>query len=254
MLTKRYFIHLAYKGTSFHGWQLQENAPTIQQSITIGLQTLLNKEINVTGCGRTDTGVHASNFYAHFDINREIFDEERIDLCFKLNRFLPPEIAVFSIDPVKETAHARFDALSRTYKYYINRRKNPFIDDYSFYLYGELDIELMNKAATEMMTYADFTSFSKLHTQTKTNNCKIFHAKWDEDGHKLIFTIKADRFLRNMVRAIVGTLLEVGQRKITIEEFKDIIERRNRNEAGYSVPAKALFLEAVEYPDSIFIK
>ena len=254
MLTKRYFIHLAYKGSSFHGWQIQDNAPTIQQSITIGLQTLLNKEINITGCGRTDTGVHASNFYAHFDIDREILVEERIDLCFKLNRFLPQEIAVFSIEPVIDNAHARFDALSRTYKYYINRRKDPFMDDYSFYLYGDLDIELMNNAATEMMDYNDFTSFSKLHTQTKTNNCMIFLAKWVEDRDKLIFTIKADRFLRNMVRAIVGTLLEVGQHRITIEEFKNIIECRNRNEAGYSVPAKALFLEEVEYPDSIFIK
>lgn len=250
----RYFMHLAYKGTSFHGWQFQENAPTIQQSVTIGLQTLLDKEINITGCGRTDTGVHASNFYAHFDIDREICDEERITLCFKLNRFLSPEIAVFSIKPVKDNAHARFNALSRTYKYYINRRKDPFMDDYSFYLYGDLDIELMNKAAFEMIAYDDFTSFSKLHTQTKTNNCKIFHAKWEEVDHKLIFTIKADRFLRNMVRAIVGTLLEVGQRKITIEEFKNIIERKNRNEAGYSVPAKALFLEEVEYPEPIFIK
>ena len=253
-MANRYFIHLAYKGSGYHGWQLQENAPTVQQYINEGLQTLLKKKINVTGCGRTDTGVHANNFYAHFDLDQEISENDLTDLCFKLNRFLPTEIAVFSINMVKEKAHARFDPLSRTYKYFINRIKDPFMDDYSYYLYGELDIDLMNEAANEMMNYTDFTSFSKLHTQTKTNNCKIMEANWNVDRHQLIFTIKADRFLRNMVRAIVGTLLEVGQHKISIEEFKNIIESKNRNDAGYSVPAKALFLDEVKYPDDIWLK
>lgn len=253
-LANRYFMHLAYKGTGFHGWQLQDNAPTVQEFINTGLQNLLKGEINVTGCGRTDTGVHARNFYAHFDFEEVLTKEECIDLCFKLNRFLPREITILKIFPVRENAHARFDALSRTYKYYINRRKDPFLDDYSFYLFGDLDVELMNKAALEMMTYNNFTSFSKLHTQTKTNDCRIMEARWEEEGHKLIFTIKADRFLRNMVRAIVGTLLEVGQHKISIEDFKNIIEKKNRSDAGYSVPAKGLFLEEVQYPDEIWLK
>ena len=251
-MANRYFIHLTYKGSQFHGWQIQENAPTVQQFINEGLETLLQTDINVTGCGRTDTGVHAHNFYAHFDIEKELSEEKRTDLCFKMNRFLPKEISVFSIRSVKERSHARFDAVARTYKYFISRRKDPFLEDFSYYLYGDLDVELMNEAAKEMMTFTDFTSFSKLHTQTKTNNCKVTEAYWEEDGHKLIFTIKADRFLRNMVRAIVGTLLDVGHHKINIDEFKKIIESKNRSDAGYSVPAKALFLEEIEYPNEIY--
>jgi tRNA pseudouridine38-40 synthase len=251
-VANRYFIHLAYKGSQFHGWQIQENAPTIQQFINEGLNTLLQTEINVTGCGRTDTGVHAHNFYAHFDINKELSAADRAKITFKLNRFLPKEISIFEIKPVKERSHARFDAIARTYKYFIIRRKDPFLDDFAYYLYGDLDVDLMNKAAIEMMTYSDFTSFSKLHSQTKTNDCKISEAHWTLDGHQLIFTIKADRFLRNMVRAIVGTLIEVGQHKVSIEEFKQIIELKNRSEAGYSVPSKALFLEEIEYPEDLY--
>ncbi len=251
-VANRYFIHLAYLGHQFHGWQIQDNAPTVQQFVNEGLNTLLQTEINVTGCGRTDTGVHARNFYAHFDLENELSEEERINLCFKLNRFLPKEIAIYKIKEVPERAHARFDAKARTYKYFISRRKDPFLEDFSYYLYGDLDVDLMNEAAKEMMSYIDFTSFSKLHTQTKTNNCKVSHAHWEEDGHQLIFTVKADRFLRNMVRAMVGTLLDVGQHKISIEEFKKIIEGKNRSDAGYSVPAKALFLEEVDYPKGIY--
>jgi len=249
----RYFIHLAYNGKPFHGWQLQENAPTVQQFVNTGLQNLLKVDINVTGCGRTDTGVHARNFYAHFDSDRKMNGNELSDLCFKLNRFLPLEIVVFQIRPVRENAHARFDALSRTYKYYISRRKNPFKDDFSYYLYGELDVELMNEAAQEMMLYHDFTSFSKLHTQTKTNHCKITEARWEAEEHDLVFTISADRFLRNMVRSIVGTSIDVGQHKISIKDFKNIIEKKNRSDAGYSVPAKGLFLQTVEYPAGIWL-
>lgn len=250
----RYFIHLAYNGADFHGWQVQNNAPTVQESINKALSTLLNVEINVVGCGRTDTGVHASDFYAHFELKEELSLADREQLVFKLNRFLAVSILIFDIRPVKEHANTRFDAISRTYKYHVNRRKDPFFDDFSYFVYGDLDVELMNQAAIEMMTFTDFTSFSKLHTQTKTNNCKISEAKWEENGHKLVFTITADRFLRNMVRSIVGTLLDVGRRKISIAEFTTIIKNKDRCEAGYSVPAKALFLEKVEYPDDIWLR
>lgn len=252
-MTYRYFIHLAYNGADFHGWQVQDNAPTVQQKINDALTVLLGEEVNVVGCGRTDTGVHAADFYAHFDFAKNFDPKERTDLVFKLNRFLPNSIVVFEVFPVKPETNARFDALSRTYNYYVSKRKDPFFDDYAYFLYGDIDIDLMNEAALAMMKYTDFTSFSKLHTQTKTNNCKIEHAEWKEEGHKLIFTIEADRFLRNMVRAIVGTLLDVGRKKITIDEFKQIIERKNRCDAGYSVPAKALFLEKVQYPSNIRI-
>lgn len=250
----RYFIHLAYNGADFHGWQVQNNAPTVQESINKALSTLLNVEINVVGCGRTDTGVHASDFYAHFELKEELSLADREQLVFKLNRFLAVSILIFEIRPVKEHANTRFDAISRTYKYHVSRRKDPFFDDFSYFVYGDLDVELMNQAAIEMMTFTDFTSFSKLHTQTKTNNCKISEAKWEEDGHKLVFTITADRFLRNMVRSIVGTLLDVGRRKISIAEFTTIIKNKDRCDAGYSVPAKALFLERVEYPDDIWLR
>jgi tRNA pseudouridine38-40 synthase len=252
-LSFRYFIHLAYNGSDYHGWQVQDNAPTVQESLNKALSTLLSAELNVVGCGRTDTGVHASDFYAHFDLEKELSVEKRETLIFKLNRFLPTSIVIFALLPVKTVANTRFDAISRTYKYHVNRRKDPFFDDYSYFVYGDLDIDLMNQAANEMMKYTDFTSFSKLHTQTKTNNCKITEAKWEEEAHKLVFTIKADRFLRNMVRSIVGTLLDVGRHKISIDEFKTIIENKDRCEAGYSVPAKALFLDKVEYPEDIWI-
>ena len=250
-MSQRYFIHLAYNGSDYHGWQVQDNAPTVQESVNKALSTLLNTEINVLGCGRTDTGVHASDFYAHFDLEKKLSLEKRETLLFKLNRFLPTSIVIFDIRAVKEDANTRFDALSRTYKYHVSRRKDPFFDDFSYFVYGDLDIDLMNQAANEMMKFTDFSSFSKLHTQTKTNNCKISEAKWEEDAHKIVFTIKADRFLRNMVRSIVGTLLDVGRHKISIEEFKTIIKNKDRCDAGYSVPAKALFLDKVEYPKNI---
>lgn len=250
----RYFIHLAYNGADYHGWQVQDNAHTVQESINKALSTLLSTEINVLGCGRTDTGVHASDFYAHFDLEKPLSEKERAAIVFKLNRFLPVSIVIFDLLAVKPDSNTRFDALSRSYTYHVSRRKDPFFDDFSYFVYGDLDVELMNKAAIEMMTFTDFTSFSKLHTQTKTNNCRISEAKWEEDGHKLVFTITADRFLRNMVRSIVGTLLDVGRRKISIAEFTTIIKNKDRCEAGYSVPSKALFLERVEYPDDIWLR
>ncbi len=251
-MNHRYFIHLAYNGTDFHGWQVQDNAPTIQETVNKALSTLLGKGINVIGCGRTDTGVHASDFYAHFDWNYKFSEKKLNDLVFKLNRFLPNAILIFDIKEVKPEVNSRFDAVSRTYKYYVNRRKDPFNEDLSFYIYGELNVEKMNLAAQKMMQFTDFTSFSKLHTQTKTNHCKITYAKWEEKEHQLIFTITADRFLRNMVRAIVGTLLDVGKGKLSIEDFIQIIENKNRCDAGYSVPGKALFLHKVNYPEDIW--
>ncbi len=246
----RYFIKLAYKGTHFHGWQKQENAHSIQEELDAGLSTLLAAPIETIGCGRTDTGVHAREFYAHFDSENELSDEKF--LLYKLNKIISKDIAAYSIYKVNEGANARFDALSRTYQYFISRGKNPFEMDTSYYLYGVLDIGKMNSAAKLLFNYEDFTSFSKSNTQVLTNNCKIYKAEWYQKGDQLIFEIKANRFLRNMVRAIVGTLIQVGRGEITEQDFAKIIESKNRSSAGFSVPAEGLFLTQVEYPDGIF--
>ena len=253
ILPNRYFIKLAFNGKNYHGWQMQDNALTIQSVINDTLSKLLNEEINVTGCGRTDTGAHAKEFYAHFDINKFLNKNDRDNIVFKLNNFLDDSIVIFNIIPVKPNAHARFDAISRTYQYFITRQKDPFDNDFSYYVYGDINIDLMNEGAKILYEYEDFTSFSKLHTDVKTNNCTILYAKWAANEYKLIFTITADRFLRNMVRAIVGTLLDIGKKKITLEEFRKIIESKNRSDAGYSVPAKGLFLTKIKYSDDIFI-
>jgi tRNA pseudouridine38-40 synthase len=250
-LTHRYFIHLAYNGTNYHGWQLQHDLPTVQLVINNGLSLILREEINVVGCGRTDTGVHARNFYTHFDCSHKIDAQSLEQLTFKMNRFLDKDIAIYKIWEVNPKAHARFDAASRTYKYYVSNLKDPFKDDFTYYQYGDLNLEEMNLAAERLFDFIDFTSFSKLHTQTKTNDCKIYKANWEQEGHTLVFTIQADRFLRNMVRAVVGTLIEVGRGQLSINEFVQAIEAKNRSEAGYSVPAKALFLEDVVYPMEI---
>ena len=201
--------------------------------------------MGITGCGRTDTGVHARNYYAHFDYDGVIGDPD--ELTYRLNLFLPSDIVIYRIWEVDPEAHARFDAVSRTYHYYIAQQKNPFHLGDAYYLYGNLDVNKMQTAANELLNHSDFTSFSKLHTQVKTNNCKVMEAVWFEQDGLLVFRIKADRFLRNMVRAIVGTLLEVGKGKMSLEAFRDIIERRDRCAAGESVPAHGLFLEAVDY-------
>ncbi len=244
----RYLIKLAYKGTAYHGWQIQKGAHTVQAEVNEKLSLLLGGEINVTGCGRTDAGVHAREFYAHFDIPEK---SEKIlksmDAVYRLNSFLPPDIAIYSLKKVADGFNARFDAKKRTYSYYISRRKNPFLQDTSYLYTGELNINAMQKGASIFLEYDDFTSFSKLHTQTKTNICKIFSAGWDVKDNLLVFTVSADRFLRNMVRAMVGTLLEAGKNKITVDDIKKIIESKNRSNAGFSVPAHGLFLEKVEY-------
>lgn len=246
----RYFIELAYNGTRFHGWQIQPNAISVQEVLNDALLKALRQEINVVGCGRTDTGVHASYFVAHFDSVTKV--EDPIHLAFKLNRIIGNDIVVYSIKEVSDDAHSRFHAISRTYHYYLKSMKNPFLKDFSFRPFYQFDIEKMNEAAKLLFDYSDFTSFSKLHTDTKTNNCKIIKAQWIEQNDGTVFVVQADRFLRNMVRAIVGTLLEVGRGKMDIYQFKSVIEKKDRSEAGTSVPAQALFLVDVEYPEDVF--
>jgi len=243
----RYFIKLDYNGSAFHGWQIQPNAITVQEWVNKALSNLLKENINVVGCGRTDTGVHARNFYAHFDSQKQDLQSD-FNFIFKLNRFLPKEILIHKIIHLHSEAHSRFDARARTYKYYISKQKSPFFHMYRMAHYGELDIDKMNDAALRLFDYTDFTSFSKVDTDVKTNNCKIMEANWAEEADQLVFTIKADRFLRNMVRAIVGTLLDVGKHKISVNEFCAIIEAKDRRKAGSSAAAHALFLEYVSYP------
>lgn len=242
---ERYFIRLAYNGTNYHGWQIQENAHTIQAEINNKLSLILGLEINIVGCGRTDAGVHAKEFYAHFEVEQLSKDIEQ--LSFKLDRFLPPDIVVSQIFKVPNDFHSRFSALDRIYKYYVNQVKDPFSLKQSYFYHGSLDIEAMKSSCQYLFEFTDFTSFSKLHTQTATNLCTIKFAEWELFEDKLIFTITADRFLRNMVRAIVGTMMEIGKGKIPAEEMKKIIEAKDRSRAGYSVPAEGLFLEKVNY-------
>jgi len=243
----RYFLRLAYNGENYCGWQMQPNAVTVQETLNNALSLLLKENINLIGAGRTDTGVHAKEFYAHFDTEKQYTEEERNQLIDRLNSFLPQDIVIYAIFPVEDTFHARFDAGSRTYKYYVSTQKNPFNTRFTHRVFHSLDVEKMNDACEKLLMYTDFTSFSKVHTQTKTNDCRITHARWFVENDLLVFEITADRFLRNMVRAIVGTLLEVGSGKMTIEAFCHIIEQKDRSLAGVSVPAKALFLDGVGY-------
>lgn len=223
---------------------------TVQQCIEEALATLFRQPVPIVGAGRTDAGVHARQMIAHVDLQEQI--EDLSFLSEKLNRLLPKEIAIYRIVPVTPDAHARFDALSRTYNYYITTTKDPFNFDFSYKLHGTIDYKSMNEACKVLYEYTDFTSFSKLHTDVKTNNCKVMHAEWTEEANMWKFTIQADRFLRNMVRAIVGTLLEVGRGKMTIDGFRKVIEAKDRNKAGTSVPGQALFLAEVNYPDELF--
>ena len=243
---RRYFIYLSYNGKKYCGWQIQPNGITVQQKLEESLSILLQETIAVVGAGRTDSGVHATCMVAHFDSEKNI---DCLSLCKKLNGILPGDIAISKIEEVVPEAHARFYAISRTYKYYITTEKNPFREDFAYRAPFSLNFERMNEAAETLFAYEDFTSFSKLHTDSKTNNCRIVYAKWEQESDSLwVFTIRANRFLRNMVRAIVGTLLEVGRGKITVEDFRQIIEQKNRNLAGASVPAHALFLVDIAYP------
>ncbi len=248
---QRYFIYLAYDGAAYHGWQIQPNGASVQECLMKALSTLLRREVEVTGAGRTDAGVHARLMVAHFD------SETPIDTAFmadKLNRLLPPDISVYRLRAVKPDAHARFDATSRTYQYYVTTAKLPFDRQYRCRLFQTPDFGAMNRAAARLYEYSDFTSFSKLHTDVKTNLCRVTLAEWTQvDDVTWMFTIRADRFLRNMVRAVVGTLLEVGRGKLTVEGFCRIIEQKDRCSAGTSVPGNALFLVDVTYPEDIFL-
>lgn len=244
----RYFIQLAYFGKAYHGWQNQPNAITVQQVLEEGLSMLLRSKIEVVGAGRTDAGVHAKDMFAHFDF-KEI--ENPSDLANRLNNYLPSDIAIKSIIKVSNDAHARFDAIERTYEYWIVQEKNPFQIETANYIWSSLDVDAMNKAASILMEYEDFECFSKSHTDVKTYLCKLKKAVWERKDSKLIFTITADRFLRNMVRAIVGTLLEVGLNKIAPEAIREIIKSKDRSRAGVSVPAKGLYLTKVLYPEKV---
>lgn len=245
----RYFIELSYNGSRYHGWQIQPGAPSIQEVLNRALTLALHENISVTGAGRTDTGVHASFYVAHFDTTTVPGDLSR--LVYKLNGLTGKDIAVNRIYPVRADMHARFSAISRTYKYYLDKQKNPFTCEYAWKIFPLPDIRKMNEACKVLFEYTDFTSFSKLHTDVKNNNCILYEAYWEDTDTQLVFTIKANRFLRNMVRAIVGTLIEIGQGKLDIPQLRKIIESRNRCNAGASVPGKALFLCDIGYPDEI---
>lgn len=245
-MPKRYFIRLSYNGSPFHGWQSQPNAVSVQETLEKALSTVLRSDTKVVGAGRTDTGVNARMMIAHFDADNSIAEPGLI--VKRLNSIVGKDIAIHDIFPVHDDAHSRFDAVSRTYKYFIHSHKSPFLYPFSWYCSFPLNFDLMNEAAKQLLKYNDFTSFSKLHTDVATNNCKIKDAVWTCEGEQHVFTVTADRFLRNMVRAIVGTLVEVGREKITVADFCRIIELKDRCRAGTSMPGNALFLWSIEYP------
>lgn len=247
----RYFLKLAYRGTPFHGWQIQPNAISVQEVLNAKLSLLLRQEINIVGAGRTDTGVHAKEMFAHLDSSSEI--ENIPGTLNSLNKLLDPDIVVMDFFQVQDQAHARFDATERAYEYHIQRQRSPFKRDLAAAIYYPLDLALMQEAARLLIFKGDFGSFSKSKTQTKTNICELREAYWEVKDELWIFHVKADRFLRNMVRAIVGSLLEVGRGRMSLEEFELMIKAKDRKLAGESVPAEGLYLTQVKYPDTIFI-
>lgn len=243
----RFFIKLAYRGAPFHGWQVQPNAASVQGEIERALATVFRREVPIVGAGRTDTGVNAREMYAHFDHDTDLTDKDR--LLVSLNRLVGRDIALHDIFRVPDDAHARFDASARTYKYFVSFEKTPFFYDLSWFCPNLLDIDAMNQAADALLHTDDFTSFAKLHSDAKTNICKVTEARWTmEKDNMAVFTITADRFLRNMVRAVVGTLVDVGRRKLNIDDFLTIIARKDRCAAGQSMPGEALFLWKISYP------
>ncbi|MDR0823478.1 MAG: tRNA pseudouridine(38-40) synthase TruA [Prevotella sp.] len=247
---KRYFIYLAYNGENYCGWQVQPNGVSVQETLERALGILLRVPTPIVGAGRTDAGVHARMMVAHFDTETE--NQDLSLLAKKLNSILPKDISIDKVIEVKAEAHARFDATSRLYRYYITTEKDPFLHRLKYKIQGDLDLAKMNACANILFEYEDFTSFSKLHTDVKTNNCEIMIAHWEQQGGDYIFTIKANRFLRNMVRSIVGTLLEAGRGKIDENGMRRVIEAKDRGAAGTSVPGHALFLEDIEYNSEIF--
>lgn len=241
----RYFIEFAYNGTQYHGWQYQPNAASVQETLNNVFSTLLQEEIDIMGAGRTDAGVHAKQMFGHFDSEKNI---EAQTFIHKANSFLPKDIVIYAIIPVHSAAHARFDATSRTYHYHIATYKNVFNTNLAWQFGQSLNIDAMNEAARLLLDFTDFKCFSKSNTDVNTYNCRITEAFWTKNNDELVFTITADRFLRNMVRAIVGTLINIGLHKITTSDFIKIIEDRNRENAGFSVPAHGLYLTNIEYP------
>lgn len=243
-MAQRYFIELAYLGKAYHGWQVQENARSVQQVLQEALETILRHPVDTVGCGRTDTGVHAIQHFAHLDTELNLNERH----LHSLNAILPDDVSVKRFIPVAAEAHARFDATLRSYEYHIHFQKNPFRTDFSWLVKEGLDANLMNQAAAMLLEYNDFSCFSKSNTQTFTNNCRIASAFWEPTAWGMVFRISADRFLRNMVRAIVGTLVDIGQGKMEPSAIRDIIESKSRSNAGASVPACGLFLSEVHYP------
>jgi tRNA pseudouridine38-40 synthase len=242
---------LAYNGKNYNGWQVQPGMPTVQGELNQKLSLVLKEPINVIGAGRTDSGVHASYFVAHFDCSRDGLHQEA-NFLFKINEFLSKDIVIHTIQKVNPGSHARFSAISRTYKYYITRLKDPFRYPTALHLHGSIDMPGMKKASELLLEHTDFTAFSKMHSDNKTTICHIYQAEWTEKENELIFTIKADRFLRGMVRLLVGGLIEVGQGKKTVGDFRMILESGNRNKTRHTVPAKALFLTSIGYPTEVF--
>ena len=247
----RYFLKLAYNGTPYHGWQSQPNASSVQQTLEEAMSVIFRREMKLTGAGRTDTGVHARMMYAHFDVDETIADGR--SLITSLNRMAGAAIAVQDLIPVPDDAHARFDAIERTYKYFVIFEKSPFLTDSAWHCQSPLDLKRMNEAAAILMQTADFTSFAKLHSDAKTNLCKVTRAEWNEYDNVygvpgIVFTITADRFLRNMVRAVVGTLVDVGRGRLTVDDFAEVVRKKDRCAAGTSMPPQALYLWDVKYP------
>lgn len=262
-MSQRYFIKISFDGTCYNGWQVQENsANTVQQKINEGLSKLLNEKIEIYGCCRTDTGVHAKELYAHFDSKKisspytpsKGGQTANTNWLYKFNSVLPTDISINALFAVDKKANARFDAIARTYQYFINSKRNPFLVNRSYYYYSELDIKLMNKAARLLKKTKDFSAFSKINTQAKTNRCEIYKAEWiiTDEGYQ--FTIRANRFLRGMVRMIVGTMILIGKHKISLDDFQEIIDSKDCRNAAPLAPACGLYLTKVEYPKKVFKK
>lgn len=242
----RYFVTFSYDGSRYHGWQIQPNGNSVQAELQRALTILLRRETTVVGAGRTDAGVHARMMVAHFDVDESL--EDCAQMVYRLNRILPRDIAVSRVEPVAEDMHARFSATSRTYHYYIHTRKDPFLRSYSCEMHYDLDFEAMNTAAAMLLEYDDFGAFCKSHADVKTTLCRVSVARWHQmTDHSWYFEITANRFLRNMVRAVVGTLVDVGRHRLTIDDFRRVVEGRRRTEAGESMPGEALFLEDIRY-------
>jgi tRNA pseudouridine38-40 synthase len=248
----RYFLELSYMGANYCGWQIQPGHPSVQKTLEDAMEKLLKEKITLTGAGRTDTGVHAQHYTAHFDSSLNPAKMGKLNLVYKLNRILPHDISIKSVKPVIASAHARYSAISRTYKYYICRQKDPLWHERAWLMERPLNIKAIKEASGILLNFNDFESFSKSNTQVNNYICTILAADWSEEGHLLIFTITADRFLRNMVRAIVGTLIDVGLGKIDNNDLVRIIESRNRSKAGYSVPGYGLYFMGAIYDDSLF--